>query len=95
MMKGEIALNLNKNVVVREETIDGLGDVILIFNLNSETLIILYNEVSKDMWKKLLESNNIEITSNYIAKKYRVDKEKVIRDLYRFIEKLREGNLIC
>lgn len=86
---------ITKGIIWREEIINGIGNVILIFNLRDKKLLLLENEISKEIWRKLTMGNKLHHICKYVADKYNVNLEIVEDDISTFLKQLKEEGVIC
>ncbi len=56
--------------------------------------IINLNQTGKFMWEVLEEDRTVEEVAERLAEKYHVDKERAMRSAEKFIQQLREANVI-
>lgn len=56
--------------------------------------IINLNQTGKFMWEVLEEDRTVEEVAERLVEKYHVDKERAMRSAEKFIQQLREANVI-
>ncbi|TYQ15947.1 UNVERIFIED_CONTAM: coenzyme PQQ synthesis protein D (PqqD) [Acetivibrio alkalicellulosi] len=75
--------------IAKNHVVVPVGDATVDFNG-----MITLNDTGAFLWKQLLEDNTVENLTSELINEYDIDEKTAKRDVFEFVEKLKDADLI-